>query len=360
MTTDKQVEEPIDLKVNEELDGSATVDLPDNMVAEDTQDEPEVKVHQEDDVQEDPNETRVQRNRRKQKRDIAKAVSSEKELQLNLLRKQNEELMARLSVVERKTHNADLARIEKAIEDQETRVNYAKIKMSEAMSAGDGDTYNQAQEIWLEARNQVSALKNVKEQASRPQVTNSIPDPRLQKHATEWMERNAWYNPNGSDTDTRIAKIVDEELSHFLAWLKAWVIPAEVADPMSRYGIKSVISEKVREAAFQSSPESGLLELIQAWWAKLPSSESRKPWVGTALELREVLTTSLETSSRDALRGLEGNKLGYKLKDLCARPDTGLSLIPKTSKKKDCNKYKIFITDVESSAKPSSVHVNVG
>ena len=212
MTTDKQVEEPIDLKVNEELDGSATVDLPDNMVAEDTQDEPEVKVQQEDDVQEDPNETRVQRNRRKQKRDIAKAVSSEKELQLNLLRKQNEELMARLSVVERKTHNADLARIEKAIEDQETRVNYAKIKMSEAMSAGDGDTYNQAQEIWLEARNQVSALKNVKEQASRPQVTNSIPDPRLQKHATEWMERNAWYNPNGSDTDTRIAKIVDEEL----------------------------------------------------------------------------------------------------------------------------------------------------
>jgi len=212
MTTDKQVEEPIDLKVNEELDGSATVDLPDNMVAEDTQDEPEVKVQQEDDVHEDPNETRVQRNRRKQKRDIAKAVSSEKELQLNLLRKQNEELMARLSVVERKTHNADLARIEKAIEDQETRVNYAKIKMSEAMSAGDGDTYNQAQEIWLEARNQVSALKNVKEQASRPQVTNSIPDPRLQKHATEWMERNAWYNPNGSDTDTRIAKIVDEEL----------------------------------------------------------------------------------------------------------------------------------------------------
>ena len=212
MTTDKQVEEPIDLKVNEELDGSATVDLPENMVAEDTQDEPEVKVQQEDDVHEDPNETRVQRNRRKQKRDIAKAVSSEKELQLNLLRKQNEELMARLSVVERKTHNADLARIEKAIEDQETRVNYAKIKMSEAMSAGDGDTYNQAQEIWLEARNQVSALKNVKEQASRPQVTNSIPDPRLQKHATEWMERNAWYNPNGSDTDTRIAKIVDEEL----------------------------------------------------------------------------------------------------------------------------------------------------
>ena len=184
-----------------------------------------------------------------------------------------------------------------------------------------------------------------------PDFDQSNEDKMIALHLHQWLD-----HPEPSV----YSKIVDEELSHFLAWLKAWVIPAEVADPMSRYGIKSVISEKVREAAFQSSPESGLLELIQAWWAKLPSSESRKPWVGTALELREVLTTSLETSSRDALRGLEGNKLGYKLKDLCARPDTGLSLIPKTSKKKDCNKYKIFITDVESSAKPSSVHVNVG
>jgi hypothetical protein len=214
MNTEKKVEEPIDINVNEELDGSATVELPEDLVPhQENEEKHEVKAEDHDDHQDDdPSESKVQRNRRKQKRELAKAVSSEKELQLNLLRKQNEELMTRLAVVEKKTHNADLARIDKAIEDQETRVNYAKIKMAEAMSAGDGETYSQAQEIWLEARNQVSALKNSKDQASRPQVQNNIPDPRLQRHASEWMERNAWYNPNGSDIDSRIAKIVDEEL----------------------------------------------------------------------------------------------------------------------------------------------------
>jgi len=213
MTTEKTVEEPIDINVNEELDGSATVELPEGLAPEGDSNEPEVKANEDDHHDDDPSESKVQRNRRKQKRELAKAVSSEKELQLNLLRKQNEELMARLAVVEKKTHNADLARLDKAIEDQETRINYAKIKMAEAMSAGDGETYNQAQEIWFDARNQVANLKSSKEQVARPQPQNTAPDPRLQRHANEWMERNPWFNQNGGDLDSRIAKMVDEELT---------------------------------------------------------------------------------------------------------------------------------------------------
>jgi hypothetical protein len=154
--------------------------------------------------------------------------------------------------------------------------------------------------------------------------------------------------------------IVDEELPHLLAWLKAWAIPADVADPMSRYGIKSIISDQVRESAFQASPESGLLELIQAWWAKLTPTERRKPWEGSSLQLRDALSDSMQSSSKDALRGLEGNKLGYKLKDLCARPDTGITLLPRTSKKKDSNRYRIWLPDIDSTATPSSFDATQG
>jgi hypothetical protein len=164
----------------------------------------------------------------------------------------------------------------------------------------------------------------------------------------------------GHPEPTAYVNIVDEELSHFLAWLKAWVIPAEVADPMSRYGIKSIISDQVREAAFQASPESGLLELIQAWWAKLTATERRKPWEGSSLQLRDALSNSMESSSKDALRGLEGNKLGHKLKDLCVRPDTGITLLPKTSKKKDSNRYRIWLPDIDSTAKPSTFEATQG
>lgn len=209
---EKKVEEPIDISVNEELDGSATVELPEELAP---QNEQEVKGNDDDHHPDDTAEVRSQKNKRKQKRDLAKAVTSEKELQLNLLKKQNEDLMARIYNIEKKTLSHDIARIEKAIEDQETRVNYAKMKMSEAMSAGDGDTYSQAQEIWLEAKNQVSNLKNLRDQTSRiavaPPPAPSV-DPRLQRHANEWMERNPWYDHNANDTDTKIAKIVDEEL----------------------------------------------------------------------------------------------------------------------------------------------------
>jgi vacuolar-type H+-ATPase subunit H len=70
--------------------------------------------------------------------------------------------MERLSVVERKTHSADLARIDKAIEDQELRLQYAKMKISEAASASDGHAMAEAQEMMYEARRQMEALSNFK------------------------------------------------------------------------------------------------------------------------------------------------------------------------------------------------------
>ena len=50
---------------------------------------------------------------------------------LQNLKRQNQELMERLSVVERKTHSADLARLDKAVEDKQLRLQYARMKMSE-------------------------------------------------------------------------------------------------------------------------------------------------------------------------------------------------------------------------------------
>jgi hypothetical protein len=35
----------------------------------------------------------------------------------------------------------------------------------------------------------------------------------LQRNAADWMERNSWFNPEGKDLDSRIAKQVDETLT---------------------------------------------------------------------------------------------------------------------------------------------------
>ena len=216
MTTDTK-EKDLDLKINEETDGSATIELPDDLMPPDDGEDVKAADAVGDDGGEDhPDDTQAireaRRAKRKYKKEIAKATSSEKEAQLNLLRRQNEELMSRLAVVEKKTHSADLARIDKAIEDQELRLQYAKMKMSEAMQASDGDAFNKAQELWDETRTAIKDLKGYKESYTKPQQTNNIPDPELQRHAANWMERNNWYKPNGGDIDSDIAKKIDEAL----------------------------------------------------------------------------------------------------------------------------------------------------
>jgi hypothetical protein len=217
MTTENELDK---IKVTEEADGSAVIDLPDSIESPDDQEDDRMaaggSADQADDdvIPEDETEyQRARREKRRAKRDLAKKTGVEKDMKLQLLERKNQELMERLSVVERKTHSADLARIDKAIEDQELRLQYAKMKISEAASASDGHAMAEAQEMMYEARRQMEALSNFKKAAVEPrQSQGNVPDPRLQRLAANWMEKNDWYDPNARDTDSKIAKQIDETL----------------------------------------------------------------------------------------------------------------------------------------------------
>lgn len=215
------------IEVKEAVDGSAVVDLPDNIPNpqaaddnddndDDNRDEPrQADSGDSDDDHPDDSEAlrAAKRDRRRTKKQLVRQTNAEKELKLQMLERQNQELISRLSVVERKTHSADLARIDKAIEDSELRINYAKMKLSEAAEARDGNAMAKAQELWMEARQQAESLRNLKKNATQPRQESSIPDPRLQRNAANWMERNSWFNPDGKDLDSKIAKQVDETLT---------------------------------------------------------------------------------------------------------------------------------------------------
>ena len=216
MTTENELKKIV---VTEEADGSAVIDLPDSIESPDEQeDEREMAsggATDDDVAPEDETEyQRARREKRRAKRDLAKKTGVEKDMKLQHLERKNQELMERLSVVERKTHSADLARIDKAIEDQELRLQYAKMKIAEAATAADGNAMTDAQEMMYEARRQIESLSSLKKTAVQPsQNQGNVPDPRLQRLAANWMERNDWYDPNGRDTDSKIAKQIDEALS---------------------------------------------------------------------------------------------------------------------------------------------------
>ena len=223
----KDVEEN-DLVVNESADGSASVDLGDDIElaqggeandnndengefssAEDKADEAGKSSEEIDAIRE------AKRNKRKARKDYHKQVQVEKDQRLQHLQRQNQELLERLSVVERKTQGSEMARIQKAIEDQEARILFAKQKIKEATETGNGDLLTSAQEMWFEARRDYESLENLKRTSTAPQQKQTIqaPDPIVQRFASNFMKENDWYDPNGRDPDSKIALTLDQALA---------------------------------------------------------------------------------------------------------------------------------------------------
>jgi hypothetical protein len=211
MSTDKVENIP----VTEEKDGSVTVELPDELVSEDSSDEPEVQAQDDGDADQ-PGDTDAvrdaRRNRRKAKKEYIKRTNEEKDQRLVSLQRENEEFRKRLADVEKKSQGFELARLDKAIEDEELRLKYFDAKRREAINNSNGDAYTQASNNYDEARRKYEAMKALKNRAAQAESEPQT-DPRMLRHAKSWMESNSWYDPNGSDEDSEIAKVIDAKLA---------------------------------------------------------------------------------------------------------------------------------------------------
>jgi hypothetical protein len=204
---------PESLDVIEAQDGSVIVEIPEGseiVVAPESADDlgDEERPEDTDAVRE------ARRARRRAKKQYIRKTNEEKDQRLNLLQRQNQELMERLAAIERKSYSADLAKLDSAIGDEQMRLEFFKNKMREATDSSDGARFTQAQEGWYETRRKVEAMQVIKERALQANDRESgAANPRLVKLANEWMGRNPWYDPNGGDEDSQIAKLVDNRLA---------------------------------------------------------------------------------------------------------------------------------------------------
>lgn len=220
------------ITIEEVSDGSAVVELPDSIPSPDEQaknasgdddhgsDEDDEAARRAEmaaggTVDAEAERLREQKRLKRQKRkEYHKQVATEKDVKLTLLERQNQELLERLSVLEKKSHGSDIARINKAIEDQATRIAFAKQKISEATASGNGELLTSAQEMWFEARRQYEALDALKKKVVQPQKQRTIqaPDPQLQRYANAWISNNPWYDANGKDPDSKVALAIDQAM----------------------------------------------------------------------------------------------------------------------------------------------------
>jgi len=215
----------MELQVAEEQDGSAVVELPEGEApVEELAEGGEVddkQIEKNDGLDTDPDREAIRaarREERKLKKSIHREKAKESNHLINALKKQNQELAERLAHLEKRTSGAELARVDKAIDDTAVQVEYAKMKMREAVSSQDGDAVVRAQELMYESQRKLESLKAIKDQAAKqmsqpPKQAINVPDQRVQKNAAEWMERNPWYDPQGKDLDSEIAQRLDKKLT---------------------------------------------------------------------------------------------------------------------------------------------------
>jgi DNA repair exonuclease SbcCD ATPase subunit len=228
-----------DVPIKEQTDGSflAKVDLPEEIedekveveVEDKDEDSEETEAEAEDNAEtEDEDEDESEENRekireaRREERKLKKELARQRDLsakhKIQALERRNSELSERLAKVENTAASYQFAQLDKSIEDEATRVEYAKMKMMQAAQAGDVAGQVEYLEQLTDAKDRLKQAQHYKKQqideakAPRQNVPNPVAN-EVQKNATTWSKRNSWFDPQARDTDSRIAKVIDQELA---------------------------------------------------------------------------------------------------------------------------------------------------
>ena len=231
-----------DVPIREQEDGSvlAKVQLPEQIEDDEVevQVKPEEKATEEDsdddeedsieasDSESDEEETDEDREKireaRREERKLKKELARQRDLsakhKIQALERRNTELAERLAKVENTAASYQFAQLDKSIEDEATRVEYAKMKMLQAAQSGDVACKVEFLEQLTDAKERLKQALHYKKQqldeakAPKQNVPNPVAD-EVQKNATRWAKRNSWFDPQARDTDSRIAKVIDQELA---------------------------------------------------------------------------------------------------------------------------------------------------
>jgi len=225
-----------DIPVKEQEDGSVLVkvDLPDEIEVEEekedgkveavddrTDEEREEDHDEEQDAETDDERERIRearREERKLKKELAKQREYTAKNKINALEKRNEELAKRLAHLENGAASLKIAQIDKAVEDEATRVEYAKMKMLQAAQSGDAAAQVEYLEQLTDAKQRLQQIQNYKKQqldavkSPKQNVPNPVSE-EVQRKAQKWLKKNSWFDPQAQDTDSRIAKVIDQELA---------------------------------------------------------------------------------------------------------------------------------------------------
>ena len=206
-TLQNQQEEELEIVENE------------NDLTENDDIEEDIPAHQEEPSDDDEDEREAIRERRRQEKKDRKerkdqAIKRDK-LELDFLRKRNDDLERRLSAQEVRAHQGDLNAYDQAIAKAYQEAQMAEQVIEKAIEAQNGRDVAQAMRYRDQAKERIMQLKLEKQnisqqkQPKQPQI-----DDMTLHYAKEFMNENPWYDANGGNEDSAIVIAIDQSLSN--------------------------------------------------------------------------------------------------------------------------------------------------
>jgi hypothetical protein len=155
---------------------------------------------------------RLEKIERKDRRD--QAIKRDK-LELDFLRKRNDDLERRVSVQEHRAHQVDLGAYDAQITNAAKEAEMAERVIAKAVEAGNGKDVAQAMRYRDQAMQKVQQLQYAKQQAAqqRPQPQGQQLDDMTMHYANEFIKANPWYDSQGRDEDSAIVIAIDQSLA---------------------------------------------------------------------------------------------------------------------------------------------------
>lgn len=153
---------------------------------------------------------RQEKLERKQRRE--EAIKRDK-LELDFLRKRNDDLERRVSAQEQRTHKLDLSAFDAEISKAARDAEMAEQVIAKAVAAGNGEDVTQAMRYRDQALARVQQLNYQKQQVAAQKPQPQQIDDATMRYAQEFIKENPWYDAQGRDEDSAIVIAVDQALT---------------------------------------------------------------------------------------------------------------------------------------------------
>ena len=158
-----------------------------------------------------PGADNSRRARRKRARERQKTFAKQSKEKIAFYERQLAEAHERLAALEARNVQSDAQTAESQLRQAQAQVQRAENELKEAVETGDGERVIKAIRLRDEAAMRVRAADDLRKRLTNPQLQQKPSlDPQTESHAQQWMAENPWFDPNGTDEDSVIAKAIDE------------------------------------------------------------------------------------------------------------------------------------------------------